>query len=116
VIIIVRGRIALDQQLASLRRQGAIMVEARGPADQIRAMLGTIPGIDRVVIVRRDSEYACLEIQTRDGQDLRETISHRLVTNGWPLRQLDLRRSTLEERFTQVVTQDTLADAQPEAV
>jgi hypothetical protein len=38
------------------------------------------------------------------------------MTNGWPLRQLDLRRSSLEERFTQVVTQDTLADARLEAI
>ena len=51
-----------------------------------------------------------------DGRDLREAISQKLVSNGWPLRQLDLRRSSLEERFTQAVTQDTLADAQLEAV
>ena len=51
-----------------------------------------------------------------DQQDLREAISLKLVSNGWPLRQLDLRRSSLEERFTQAVTQDTLADAQLEAV
>ena len=51
-----------------------------------------------------------------DHEDLREAMSHKLVSNGWPLRQLDLRRSSLEERFTQAVTQDTLADAQLEAV
>jgi ABC-2 type transport system ATP-binding protein len=116
VIIIVRGRIALDDQLANLRRQGAITVEARGPSDQIRAALQTIPGVQRVVVARRDGDHACLEVQTRDAQDLRETISHKLLTGGWPLRHLDLRRSSLEDRFTQVVTQDTLADAQHEAV
>jgi ABC-2 type transport system ATP-binding protein len=116
VIIIVRGRIALDQDLADLRRQRAITLEARGPADAIRAALQTIAGVERVVLVRRDGDHACFEVQTRDSGDLRETISHKLVTNGWPLRQLDLRRSSLEERFTQVVTQDTLADAQREAV
>ena len=42
-------------------------------------------------------------------------MSQKLVTNGWPLRQIDLRRSSLEERFTQVVGQGTLADAQAEA-
>jgi gliding motility-associated transport system ATP-binding protein len=116
VIIIARGRIALDDQLANLQRQGAITLEARGPSDQIRGALQTIPGVERVVLARREGEHACFEVQTRDGQDLREAISHKLVTNGWPLRQLDLRRSTLEERFTQVVTQDTLADARPEAI
>jgi len=116
VIIIARGRIALDEQLTKLRRQSAITVEARGPSDPIRAALQTIPGVERVVLARRDGDHACFEVQTRDSQDLREAVSHKLVTNGWPLRQLDLRRSSLEERFTQVVTQDTLAEAQLEAV
>ena len=56
------------------------------------------------------------QVQTRGDSDLREAISLKLVSNGWPLRQLDLRRSSLEERFTQAVAQDTLADAQREAV
>jgi ABC-2 type transport system ATP-binding protein len=115
VIIIARGRIALDDQLENLRRQTAITVEARGPADPIRALLQTIPGVERVVMARKDGELACFEIQTRGSEDVREVISHKLVTNGWPLRQLDLRRSSLEERFAQVVSQDTLALAQLEA-
>ncbi len=116
VIIIARGRIAIDDQLTNLRRQSAITLEARGPSDPIRAALQTIPGVERVVLARRDGDHACFEIQTRDSEDLREVMSHKLMTNGWPLRQLDLRRSSLEERFTQVVTQDTLADARLEAI
>jgi len=116
VIIIARGRIALDDQLANLRRQGAITLEARGPSDPIRAALQMIPGVERVVLARRDGDHACFEVQTRDSQDLREVMSYKLVTNGWPLRQLDLRRSSLEERFTQVVAEDTLALARPEAI
>jgi ABC-2 type transport system ATP-binding protein len=116
VIIIARGRIALDDQLSNLRRQSAITLEARGPVDNIRAALQTISGVDRVTLVRKEGEYGCFEITTKDSQDVREALSHKLVTNGWPLRQLDLRRSSLEERFTQVVSQDTLAEAQLEAV
>jgi ABC-2 type transport system ATP-binding protein len=116
VIIIARGRIALDDQLANLRRQSAITVEARGPADSIRAAIQTIPAVERVVVARHEGEYAWFEVHTRGSEDLREAISLKLVTNGWPLRQLDLRRSSLEERFTQAVAQDSLADAQLEAV
>ena len=114
MIIIARGRIALDDQLEDLRRQTAITLEARGPADAIRALLQTIAGVERVSLFRKDGEHVCFEVQTRGSEDLREVISHKLVTNGWPLRQLDLRRSSLEERFAQVVSQDTLALAQPE--
>ena len=115
VIIIARGRIALDDQLANLHRQSAIVLEARGSADAIRAALQTIPGVERVVVARREGDYGWFEVHTRGEEDLREAISQKLVTNGWPLRQLDLRRSSLEERFTQAVTRDTLADAQLEA-
>jgi ABC-2 type transport system ATP-binding protein len=116
VIIIARGRIALDDQIANLRRQGAITLEARGPADAIRSALQTIPGVERVVQSRCDGEHGWFEVHARGSQDLREAISVKLVSNGWPLRQLDVERSSLEERFTQAVTQENLADAPLEAV
>jgi ABC-2 type transport system ATP-binding protein len=115
VIIIARGRIALDDQLANLRRQSDITVEARGPADSIRAVLQTIPGVERTTLAREEGAYSCFLVHTRGSEDLREAMSQKLVSNGWPLRQIDLRRSSLEERFSQVVSQDTLADAQYEA-
>ncbi len=115
VIIIARGRIVLDDQLANLRRQGVITVEVRGPASSIRAVLQTIPGVERASLVRDDGAYSAFEVQTRGFEDLREAISQKLVTNGWPLRQIDLRRSSLEERFAEVVGRGSLADVQSEA-
>ena len=115
VIIIARGRIALDEQLANLQREGVITVEVRGPAASIRAVIQTIPGVERTTLVREEGAYSCFEVQTRRSEDLREAMSQKLVTNGWPLRQIDLRRSSLEERFAQVVGQGTLADVQSEA-
>jgi ABC-2 type transport system ATP-binding protein len=115
VIIIARGRIVLDDQLANLRRQGVITVEVRGPASSIRAVLQTIPGVERASLARDDGAYSSFEVQTRGFEDLREAISQKLVTNGWPLRQIDLRRSSLEERFAEVVGRGSLADVQSEA-
>jgi ABC-2 type transport system ATP-binding protein len=116
VIIIARGRIALDDQLANLSQQGAITLEARGPAEAIRAALQTVPGVERVVQSRREGDHGWFLVYARGSQDVREAISVKLISNGWPLRQLDVQRSSLEERFAQAVTQDTLADAQLEAV
>jgi ABC-2 type transport system ATP-binding protein len=115
VIIIARGRIVLDDQLENLRREGVITVEVRGPASSIRAVLQTIPGVERATLVREDGAYSSFEVQTRHSEDLREAMSQKLVTNGWPLRQIDLRRSSLEERFAQVVGEGTLAEVQSEA-
>ncbi len=115
VIIIARGKIVLDDQLANLRRHGVITVEVRGPASSIRAVLQTIPGVERASLVRDDGAYSAFEVQTRGFEDLREAISQKLVTNGWPLRQLDLRRSSLEDRFAEVVGRGSLAEVQSEA-
>jgi ABC-2 type transport system ATP-binding protein len=115
-IIIARGKIALDDQLANLRQQTAIVVEARGPAEAIRPALQSIAGVDRVSVTERDGEHTRFQVQTRGPQDLREAVSQKLVTNGWPVRRLDQMRSTLEERFIQAVTADTLADTKREAV
>ena len=54
VIIIARGRIALDEQLANLRRQSVITVEVRGAAASIRAVIQTIPGVERTTLARED--------------------------------------------------------------
>ena len=116
VIIIARGRIAVDDRLENLRRDSAIVLEARGPVEAIRAAIQTVPGVERVLLVNQDGDYAGFRIHTRGDRDLREAVGLKLSSQGWPLRQLDLRRSSLEERFIQAVTQDTLTDAHREAV
>ena len=78
-------------------------------------MIQTIPGVERANLAREDGAYSCFEVHTRGAEDLREAMSQKLVSNGWPLRQIDLRRSSLEEKFAQVVGERTLADAQSEA-
>src|SRR4051794_4103069 len=117
VIIIAKGKIAVDEPLDRLRTGSTIVLEARGPADAIRRGLETVPGVEHVVTIPSDGDHAAFEIQTRDGSDLREELAQRVVQNGWPLRQLDIRRSTLEDRFIQAVTRETItAEAELEAV
>jgi ABC-2 type transport system ATP-binding protein len=113
-IIIESGQIALDDQLANLKQNSTITVEARGPLDAVRAALQTIPGVERVLVSSRAAGLAGFEIHTHGGQDLREAVSQKLAAGGWPMRQLDLRKSSLEERFIQAVAQRTLADAELE--
>ncbi len=115
VIIIARGKIAVDDRLEDLRRESAIVVEARGPADAIRAAIQTIPGVEQVVVSEQQGDHAGFQIQTQGNRDLREAVSLKLHSSGWPLRRLDIRRSSLEERFIQAVAQDTLADGRREA-
>jgi ABC-2 type transport system ATP-binding protein len=109
VIIIAQGRIAEDQPLDRLRTGSTILVEARGPSEAIRHALQVIHGVEQVSLASVDGEFASFQVVPRDGHDLRELIGQRIVQNGWPLRQLDLRRVTLEDRFIQAVSRETVS-------
>jgi ABC-2 type transport system ATP-binding protein len=106
----------MDELLAGLRQESGIVVEARGPAESICAAIRTIGGVEQVAIAEQDGDSTSFLVRTRGRQDLREAVSQKLVSSGWPIRRLDLKRSTLEERFVQAVTQDTLAEVHREAV
>jgi ABC-2 type transport system ATP-binding protein len=116
VIIIASGRIALDDSLANLQKRAEIALEARGPADAVRSALQTIDGVDRVVAAGAEGGICRFDIHMRDNRDVREAISQKVVSAGWPVRRLDLRRSSLEERFAQAVTEDSRAELDHEAV
>ena len=109
VIMIVKGKVALDDQLDHLQERGAIVLEARGPAQAIRKVLETTPGVGRVGMTDHQGDLARFEIQAEGGADLREVLAQRIMQNGWGLRQLDLGRSSLEERFVRAVREATLA-------
>jgi ABC-2 type transport system ATP-binding protein len=117
VIIIARGRIAVDDQLEAIQTDRAIVLEARGPADAIRKSLQAAPGVERVSLRADEEGCVTFEIHARNGDDLREALAQRVVQNGWPLRRLDLKHATLEDRFIQAVAHEAKTEAaQPEAV
>lgn len=117
VIVIARGQIALDDRLDRLQTESSIVIEASGPADAVRRGLEAVPGVARVQVGSQDGEFTAFQVQTRDGADLRVELARRLHQNNWPIRQLDLRRVTLEDRFIQAVNRDSLvADTEREAV
>jgi ABC-2 type transport system ATP-binding protein len=81
-------------------------VEARGPAEPIRNVLLGIDGVNRVTITSRDAGISGFELGTQGGRDVREAVCQKLTSNGWTLRSLELKRSSLEERFVEAVTGD----------
>jgi ABC-2 type transport system ATP-binding protein len=113
VIVIVQGRIVVDDQLDKLRSEVAIVVQARGPAEPVRNVLETTQGVARVILKGVEDDVANFEIHPREGSDPREAIAQRIVQNGWGLRRLEWRRSTLEERFVQAV-RDAAVPGAPE--
>jgi ABC-2 type transport system ATP-binding protein len=109
VIMIVKGKVALDDQLDQIQERGAIVLEVRGPAPAIRKALESTPGVVRVGLTDQQGDVGRFEVLADGGVDLREILAQRVVSNGWSLRLLDLRRSSLEERFVRAVREATLA-------
>src|SRR5207248_7952667 len=110
VIIISKGRIGLDKKLSELATDAAhIVVEVRGPADQVSRALEAVDGVSQVLPQPQADGIAGFEVRTHENRDLRETISQRLAQHGWPLRRLDLRRRTLEDHFLDVVVRQESA-------
>ena len=51
---------------------------------------------------------ASFEVRTEGDADLREELAARIIQNGWGLRMIDLRRSSLEERFVRAVSESEI--------
>jgi ABC-2 type transport system ATP-binding protein len=113
VIIINRGRIRFDDTLTSIaKREPTLVVEVRGPAEDVTKFLQEQPDVASVAAApTAEADLTAYQIKTRDRQDLREALSARLAGKGWGIRRLDLRRVSLEEIFTGVVLRDGQAAA-----
>lgn len=107
VIIINRGRIGLDKRLSDLAAERpTIIVEVRGPRDQVFKLLEATEGVEDVVGDKLADDVTFFEVKPREGADLRELIFQRVAKNGWTIRRLDLRRPKLEDRFVDLVLRD----------
>ena len=103
VIIISAGRIGLDKKMSELGADGnVILVEVRGPFDQVMNVLQTTDGVAAAGRPREPDGLVSCEVRTKNNQDLRELVAQRLTRNGWGLRQLDMRRRKLEDHFIEV--------------
>ncbi len=52
-----------------------------------------------------EDNASTFEIHTDGDADLREELAAKVVRNGWSLRMIDLRRSSLEDRFVRAVSE-----------
>jgi ABC-2 type transport system ATP-binding protein len=107
VIIINAGRIGLDRNLDQLSNEAAvIMLEVRGPSDQVANVLRTTDGVAEVSAEPLGEGLTGFEIRTHHDRDLREALCQRITRNGWALRRLDLRRRKLEDHFADVILRE----------
>ena len=102
VVLIYRGRIRLHKALKDLERDAPILLEARGPVDQVTNLLKSTDGVDRVTSRPVEEGVHAYDVRTRGSKDLREPIAQRLINNGFALRRLE-RRQNLQEYFNELL-------------
>jgi len=106
VIILRRGHLALARKLTELETDSVIVVEVRGPSDQVTGMLRATDGVTQVSAEGLGDGVTAYEVRTHQHRDLREQIAQRLASNGWALRRLDLKRRRLQDRWNEINNMD----------
>ncbi|HEX4793993.1 MAG TPA: ATP-binding cassette domain-containing protein [Humisphaera sp.] len=112
-IIIAAGRIVAqgspDELRASRRAQARVLVDCRGPAEQVKAALSRVNGVSRVESLP-SVEKGCVSfaLRPRDSQDIREEVARTIIAGGWPLREMRLEQATLEEFFIEVTARQAM--------
>ena len=106
VIVIRRGIVALARKLSELEAEPMIVLEVRGPMDQVKGLLETTEGVASVTAQNLGDGVAGFEVRTHKYADLRETIAARVAKNGHALRRLDLRRRRLQDRWNEINNMD----------
>ena len=112
VIIIGRGKVLAQGTPEELKnRAGAgIRVEVKGPTDQVRSALLAISGVDRVEVLQ-SGNISRLSVLGRATPEIREQIAAALSQRGWPLRELRLEGTSLEEFFVQITDPGAVPEA-----
>src|SRR4051812_48986964 len=121
-IIIASGRIVAQgtpEELRTSRRMEArVMVECRGPAKEIETALSRVSGVHSVEIMnghgaaKGDDKYVTAGIRSKDGYDVREEVARTVIQHGWPLREVTLEQTTLEQFFVQVTANQAIAKSE----
>jgi ABC-2 type transport system ATP-binding protein len=102
VIIIRQGDLRLASKMSDLQADPVIVLEVRGPEDQVRGILEGTEGVTQVHVEALEEGLLSCEVRTHHDKDLREAIAARLSRNGHGLRRLDLRRRKLQDRWNEI--------------
>ncbi|MBI2809049.1 MAG: ATP-binding cassette domain-containing protein [Planctomycetes bacterium] len=112
VIIIANGRVGLSQRLDEIESESVVLVEARGPTEQIAQVIKHVGGVTSVNAKPMEDGVASFEVRTEEDQDAREEVSKAIAGKGWPIRRLERKSRRLEDAFFDVLrAQDPLKQA-----
>jgi ABC-2 type transport system ATP-binding protein len=114
VLIIHHGRILAsdtpENLTRTLRTGGDTQVEVRGPVDAVRAKIRDLPEVESLSAKAVDDGCVRLQVQAREGADVREPIYRAVVAGGWTLLEMSRARTSLEDIFVQITREEDEAE------
>ncbi|HZJ38074.1 MAG TPA: ATP-binding cassette domain-containing protein [Chthoniobacterales bacterium] len=111
VIIIHKGRIEAcdtpENLLGRIRTAGGVLVEAKVGSDNGTDELKKIAGV-RDVTATKDGEWEVFALRVEAGTDVREEVFRLANARHWTMRELSLRKATLEDVFVEITHPDEI--------
>ncbi len=99
VLILKQGELVSDFNLSELRGVSEIIVEIRGTALDIAAMLQSLSEIQHVTSVGSDTSWHRFLLRCNPNSDVREHVVQECQRRTWPLRELRSTSPSLEDHF-----------------
>jgi ABC-2 type transport system ATP-binding protein len=110
VIIIHKGRIEAcdtpENLLGQIRTAGGVSLEAKTGSDNGAVELKKISGVRDVAETNAEGDWKSFSLRVESGTDVREEIFRLAAARRWTLRELSLRRATLEDVFVEITHPD----------
>ncbi len=111
IVVISSGSIVANDSTDALAKNMSadhkLVVRTEGSSDDVKKLLSSIPGMDRVY-VNREAEPGVYEyyLEATQGKDLRREISKKLSSRNYPILMMKSNELSLEEIFLKLTTGD----------
>lgn len=111
IVVISSGSIvandSTDALAKNLSADHKLVLRTEGNSEEVKKLLSTIPGMDRVY-VNREAEPGVYEyyLEAAQGKDLRREISKKLSSRNYPILMMKSNELSLEEIFLKLTTGD----------
>ena len=119
VVVINAGRVvavgAPEELTRRLQGYETVLVTAEGPAEEMRARLEKIEGVNRIEPREVTDGRATLEVHAEKGKDVRAELARAVVESQWQLLELTRGGLSLEDIFLKLTTQDLAENQKPES-
>lgn len=115
IVVISNGSVVANDTTDALARNLSadhkLVVRTEGNSEDIKKLLSSIPGMERVY-VNREAEPGVYEffLEAAQGRDIRREVSKKLSSRNYPILMMKSNELTLEEIFLKLTTGDTYGD------